>query len=92
MENAVLFISECRFFGKGKLARSKSCKLVNHITGCLQKTFAHDTEGFMNKERFDIVMQPLVDQVIFFPFFLIFQFGVSFQYRCLMNGCLLMIN
>ncbi|GFR92025.1 HEAT repeat-containing protein 1 [Elysia marginata] len=55
--------SKCRFFGKGKLARTKSCNLVLYITGCLQKTFAHDTEGFMDKERFDVVMQPLVDQL-----------------------------
>ncbi|GFN81361.1 heat repeat-containing protein 1 [Plakobranchus ocellatus] len=55
--------SKCRFFGKGKAARLKSCKLVCYVLDCLQKTFAHDTEGFMNKERFDIVMQPLVDQL-----------------------------
>ncbi|RUS79382.1 hypothetical protein EGW08_012842 [Elysia chlorotica] len=55
--------SKCRFFGKGKSARTKSSNLVQYVAGCLQKTFAHDTEGFMNKERFDIVMQPLVDQL-----------------------------
>ncbi|KAH9488295.1 HEAT repeat-containing protein 1 [Bulinus truncatus] len=54
---------KCTFYGKGKAARVKSCQLLAYILDCLQKTFAHDTEGFLTKERFDIVMQPLVDQL-----------------------------
>jgi len=51
------------YFGKGKLARKKSSQLLVYITDCLQKTFAHDTDGFLTKERFEVVMQPLVDQL-----------------------------
>ncbi|XP_059178279.1 HEAT repeat-containing protein 1-like [Physella acuta] len=51
------------YFGKDKVARGKSCRLLLYVLDCLQKTFAHDTEGFLTKERFDVVMQPLVDQL-----------------------------
>ncbi|XP_013080450.2 HEAT repeat-containing protein 1-like [Biomphalaria glabrata] len=54
---------KCKLFGKGKAARAKVCGLLVHIIDCLQKTFAHDTEGFLTKERFDTVMQSLVDQL-----------------------------
>ena len=59
----IVLISEVNYFGKGKLARKKSSQLLVYITDCLQKTFAHDTDGFLTKERFEVVMQPLVDQV-----------------------------
>ncbi|XP_035827945.1 HEAT repeat-containing protein 1 [Aplysia californica] len=52
-----------KYFGKGKAARRKSCRLLVYVTDTLQQTFAHDTEGFVTKERFDVVMQPLVDQL-----------------------------
>ncbi|BFY99516.1 hypothetical protein BsWGS_02556 [Bradybaena similaris] len=55
--------NKCKFFGKGKNARRKSCRLLCYIVDCLQKTFSADTEGFVTKERFDVVMQPLVDQL-----------------------------
>ncbi|CAG5116526.1 unnamed protein product [Candidula unifasciata] len=55
--------NKCKFFGKGKNARRKSCRLLCYIVDCLQKTFSFDTEGFVTKERFDVVMQSLVDQL-----------------------------
>ena len=51
-----------KFFSADK-KRNKSCQLLEYILDCLYKTFLYDTESFVNKERFDIIMQPLVDQV-----------------------------
>ena len=51
-----------KFFSTDK-KRKKSCQLLDYILDCLYKTFLYDTESFVNKERFDIIMQPLVDQV-----------------------------
>ncbi|OWF38112.1 HEAT repeat-containing protein 1-like [Mizuhopecten yessoensis] len=51
------------YFGKGKQYRRMSHQLLVHVIDCLQKCFLYDTEGFLNKERFDCLMQPLVDQL-----------------------------
>ena len=40
-----------------------SCELAEHALDTLAKVCSHDTEGFLNKERFHVLMQPLVDQV-----------------------------
>jgi len=39
------------------------CELVEYAVDCLSKVCSHDTEGFLNKERFQALMQPLVDQL-----------------------------
>ncbi|PVD23736.1 hypothetical protein C0Q70_17009 [Pomacea canaliculata] len=50
------------YFKKDK-HRLKACQLLNHVLGCLQKCFLYDSENFINKERFDLLMQPLLDQI-----------------------------
>ena len=42
---------------------NKSSQLINYTIDCLYKCFLHDTEGFVNKEMFNVLLQPLVDQV-----------------------------
>lgn len=37
--------------------------LCKSVVDCLHKCFLYDTEGFVNKQRFNTLMQPLVDQV-----------------------------
>ncbi|XP_060070386.1 HEAT repeat-containing protein 1-like [Ylistrum balloti] len=51
------------YFGKGKQCRRMSHQLLVHVIDCLHKCFLYDTEGFLNKERFECLMQPLVDQL-----------------------------
>ena len=65
-----LIPTEVTYFGKGKTARATSSKLVCYVTETLTLTFSHDTEGFLTRDRFDTVMQPLVDQVCACPAFL----------------------
>lgn len=82
--------TECKYFGKGKIARRKSCRLLCYVIDCLQKTLSSDTEGFLNKERFDVIMQPLVDQVllILIGWISCFHFVVIFYtFVCLLVKC-----
>lgn len=51
------------FYGSSKKGRRKAHKLLVHVCDCLYKCFLYDTEGFVTKERFDTLLQPLVDQV-----------------------------
>ena len=41
----------------------KSCLLLRYILQTLTKCFLYDKSGFLTKERFDTLLQPLVDQV-----------------------------
>ncbi|EDO28824.1 predicted protein [Nematostella vectensis] len=45
--------------------RGSSVQLVKFILDCLQKCLLYSTKGFIDKERFDCLMQPIVDQVRF---------------------------
>lgn len=45
---------------------SKAIDLVDAILRALHTVFVHDTSHFINKERFDTLMQPIVDQVCFY--------------------------
>ena len=50
--------------GEGRdLAIRHSCLLLRYILQCLTKCFLYDRTGFLTKERFHSLMQPLVDQV-----------------------------
>ena len=42
----------------------KTCSLVNYVLDCLHKCFMYDTHGFLDNDRFQCLMQPLVDQVL----------------------------
>ncbi|KAK3716752.1 hypothetical protein QZH41_018234 [Actinostola sp. cb2023] len=41
----------------------KSCLLIQYILGCLRKCLCYATQGFVDKERFSCLMQPIVDQL-----------------------------
>ena len=41
----------------------KGCQLLQYILTTLTKCFLYDADQFVNKDRFDCLMQPLVDQV-----------------------------
>ncbi|EDO34893.1 predicted protein [Nematostella vectensis] len=43
--------------------RGSSVQLVKFILDCLQKCLLYSTKGFIDKERFDCLMQPIVDQL-----------------------------
>ncbi|XP_071145410.1 HEAT repeat-containing protein 1-like isoform X1 [Mytilus edulis] len=51
------------YFCKGNRGRRLSNQLLCYIFDCLYKCFLYDTEGFVTKERFDSLMQPMVDQI-----------------------------
>lgn len=56
-----------KFFSKSdevtKADEEKSCLLVELILDCLHKCFLYDRQKFFDQEKFDLLMQPLVDQV-----------------------------
>ena len=45
------------------VAIEQSCLIVQYILQCLTKCFLYDKTGFLSKERFDSLLQPLVGQV-----------------------------
>ena len=49
--------------GDKELAVEQSCLLLGYILQCLTKCFLYDKIKFLNRERFDSLLQPLVDQV-----------------------------
>lgn len=51
------------YFGDGADAERKTCSLISCILGTFHKIFLFDSENFINKDRFDLVLQPIVDQV-----------------------------
>nr|CAD7441758.1 unnamed protein product [Timema bartmani] len=51
------------YFGSGKLAKTKANLLLQQILKTLHGVFMYDRQKFINKERFDVLMQPIVDQV-----------------------------
>uniref|UniRef100_T1J0A3 HEAT repeat-containing protein 1 n=1 Tax=Strigamia maritima TaxID=126957 RepID=T1J0A3_STRMM len=44
-------------------SETECCILVNFILQTFHKIFLYDKEGFVNKERFDTLVTPLVDQI-----------------------------
>ena len=51
------------YFGDDSQAAEKASYLLQQMLDCLYKCFLHDRGGFVTKERFDCLMQPLTDQV-----------------------------
>ncbi|KAK3912207.1 HEAT repeat-containing protein 1 [Frankliniella fusca] len=51
------------FFGSGQAAEEKSAALVNSILKTLNYVFLYDSQNFLSKERFETLMQPIVDQL-----------------------------
>ncbi|XP_052775291.1 HEAT repeat-containing protein 1-like [Mya arenaria] len=52
-----------KFFPTDKSKRKKGCQVLTYILDTVTKCCQYDTQGFINKERFDLLMQPLVDQL-----------------------------
>ncbi|XP_048255630.1 HEAT repeat-containing protein 1-like [Haliotis rufescens] len=52
-----------RYFGKGKRSRKMSSQLLSCVLDTLYKCFLHDSDGFVTVERFDTLMQPIIDQI-----------------------------
>ena len=40
-----------------------TCLLLNYLLDCLHKCLVYDNHGFLDGDRFQCLMQPLVDQV-----------------------------
>ena len=40
-----------------------TCLLLNYLLDCLHKCLLYDNHGFLDGDRFQCLMQPLVDQV-----------------------------
>ena len=59
------FVSGFPFFDSDDetVSVDKSCLLLRYILQTLTKCFLYDKSGFLTKERFDTLLQPLVDQV-----------------------------
>lgn len=55
--------TEDLYFGKGNDAEAKAAVLLEYILKTLHKVFLYDSHNFTNKERFDSLMQPVVDQM-----------------------------
>ncbi|XP_064605769.1 LOW QUALITY PROTEIN: HEAT repeat-containing protein 1-like [Liolophura sinensis] len=51
------------FFGSGREAEQKADQLLIYLYSYLYKCFLYDSEGFVSKERFQTLMQPLCDQI-----------------------------
>ena len=66
VDNNYINILEGLFFADvdKEEAVKKSCQLLRYILDCLYKCFLNDNQRFVNKERFDRLLNPLVDQVI----------------------------
>ncbi|KAI8486292.1 HEAT repeat-containing protein 1 [Branchiostoma belcheri] len=58
-----VYKTEEPYFGDSDADQRKSSLLLGYILDCLYKVFLYDNENFVNKETFDLLMQPLVDQI-----------------------------
>lgn len=48
---------------KGKKHKQQRTQLIESIVRTLHSIFLHDSQGFVNAHRFDVLLQPLVDQL-----------------------------
>ncbi|XP_076364856.1 HEAT repeat-containing protein 1-like [Tachypleus tridentatus] len=55
--------TESLYFGEKDTDVQKSCMLLQYILSTLEKCFLYDNEGFVTRECFETLMQPLLDQV-----------------------------
>ena len=47
----------------GPYAEQNTAVLLDYVLRCLYRVCLHDNENFINKERFETLMEPLVDQL-----------------------------
>lgn len=55
--------SESLYFGSDDDAENKSMDLLEYVLKTLYTVFLYDSQSFVNGERFETLMQPIVDQV-----------------------------
>jgi U3 small nucleolar RNA-associated protein 10 len=69
IRNAAQVIADTNFTQKGSLpfsgpnAEDNTLMLLEYVLRCLYRVCLHDNENFINKERFETLMEPLVDQL-----------------------------
>ena len=69
IRNAAQVIADTNFTQKGSLpfsgpnAEGNTLMLLEYVLRCLYRVCLHDNENFINKERFETLMEPLVDQL-----------------------------
>lgn len=69
IRNAAQVIADTNYTQKGTLpftgphAEGNTVTLLEYVLRCLYRVCLHDNENFINKERFEILMEPLVDQL-----------------------------
>ena len=69
IRNAAQVIADTNFTQKGSLpfsgphAEGNTVMLLEYVLRCLYRVCLHDNENFINKERFETLMEPLVDQL-----------------------------
>jgi U3 small nucleolar RNA-associated protein 10 len=69
IRNAAQVIVDTNFTQKGSLpfkgphAEGNTLMLLEYVLRCLYRVCLHDNENFINKERFETLMEPLVDQL-----------------------------
>jgi len=51
------------YFGSGKIAEQKCAYLVEHILNTFKNVFLYDSQDFVNKETFESLVRPIIDQV-----------------------------
>lgn len=66
LKNASEVLNECNTIKSEQLYyedNEKNILLLENVLKTLQAVFTYDNQKFINKERFDVLMQPLVDQL-----------------------------
>ncbi|KAL4236600.1 HEAT repeat-containing protein 1 [Mactra antiquata] len=52
-----------KYFPTDSSSYQKSCLLLEYIFDCIYKCCLYDTDKFINRKRFDLLMNPIVDQL-----------------------------
>lgn len=80
-------ISAEESFFEGEQQEANSNLLMRLILSCLQRCFVYDKGAFVSKERFELLSQPVVDQVrVGFSRCLMF-YAFSFKVLLRMHKC-----
>ncbi|KAG1661115.1 HEAT repeat-containing protein 1 [Nymphon striatum] len=64
-----MYVNHCGVLYKDELSNKENAKvekailLLQYVLSTLHKCFLYDHEGFINKERFETLLHPLVDQL-----------------------------
>ena len=58
-----------QIYGADQEAGGKSTLLLKYVLDSLTKIFMYDSVGFTNQERFQLIVQPLINQVFMLKIF-----------------------